>query len=102
MRCPKTPSPAETLRPGSSRMCRRMPPGAAVCRGLWTIRGQELEASSLVSRDKQQGPRTSPGASRPIIETPTGRTCPSQGTSLRWGRPRRPHCLRSPLQLREW
>ncbi len=31
MRCPKTPSPVETLRTGSSRMCRRTPPKAAVC-----------------------------------------------------------------------
>ncbi|QUW93735.1 hypothetical protein KE639_04986 [Streptomyces sp. V17-9] len=49
MRCPKTPSPAETLRPGSSRMCSRMPLGAGVCRGLWTIRGQDLGLSLLVS-----------------------------------------------------
>ncbi len=38
-RCPKTPSPAETLGAGSSRMRRRVRPGAAVCRGLWTRRG---------------------------------------------------------------
>ncbi len=48
MRCPKTPSPAETLRSGSSRMCSRMPLGAGVCRGLWTIRGQDLGLSLLV------------------------------------------------------
>jgi hypothetical protein len=39
MRCPKTPSPAETLRPGSSRMRRRKRPRAAVCRAVdeaWT------------------------------------------------------------------
>lgn len=30
-------------------MRRRVPPEAAVCRGLWTIRGQDLGASSLVS-----------------------------------------------------
>ncbi len=45
MRCPKTPSPAETLRAGSSRMCRRVRPGAGVCRGLWTRRGRDLGAS---------------------------------------------------------
>lgn len=56
IRCPKTPSPAETLRPGSSRMCRRMRPGAAVCRRLWTIRGQDLETSAQVSPGKRQGP----------------------------------------------
>ncbi len=50
MRCPKTPSPAETLRPGSSRMCRRVRPGAALGRGPWTIRGQDLGAFPLVSR----------------------------------------------------
>lgn len=59
---PKTPSPAETLRPGSSRMCRRVPPGAAVCQGLWTRRGRDLDASAQVSAGKRQGPRTRPGA----------------------------------------
>jgi hypothetical protein len=34
MRCPKTPSPAETLRPGSWRLCRRVPPGATARLGL--------------------------------------------------------------------
>jgi hypothetical protein len=31
MKCPKTPSPVETLRPGSSRMCSCMPPEVGVC-----------------------------------------------------------------------
>lgn len=56
MRCPKTPSPAETLRPGSSRMCSRMPLGAGVCRGLWTIRGQDLGLSPLVRPEVSGGP----------------------------------------------
>jgi hypothetical protein len=49
MRCLRTPSPAETLRPGSSRMCRPMPLGAGVCRGLWTRRGRDLGASPQVT-----------------------------------------------------
>ncbi|EHN80057.1 hypothetical protein SMCF_409 [Streptomyces coelicoflavus ZG0656] len=66
MRCPKTPSPAETLRPGSSRMCRRMPLGAGVCRRLWTIRGQDLGLSPLVS------PRVYGGAVSRRPATPHG------------------------------
>ncbi len=56
MRRPKTPSPAETLRPGSSRMCRRMPPEAAVCRGLWTRSGRDLEVSPQVRSRKRRSP----------------------------------------------
>lgn len=58
MRCPKTPSPAETLRPGSSRMCRRVRPGAGVCRDLWTRRGRDLGASPQVRPWKARGPWT--------------------------------------------
>lgn len=55
MRCPKTPSPAETLRPGSSRMRRRMQPEAVPCRGLWTRRGRDLGTSLQVSPQKRRG-----------------------------------------------
>lgn len=48
MRCPKTPSPAETLRSGSSRLCGCARPEAGVCRGLWTRRGRDLGASPQV------------------------------------------------------
>ncbi|SHH95494.1 hypothetical protein SAMN05444521_2827 [Streptomyces sp. 3214.6] len=56
MRCPKTPSPAETLRVGSSRMCRRMQPEAGVCRGSWTRRGRDLEASPQVRPRNDEAP----------------------------------------------
>lgn len=49
MRCPKTPPSALSLRTGSSRMCRRVPPGAALCRGLRTRRGRDLGASPQVT-----------------------------------------------------
>ncbi len=84
MRCPKTPSPAETLRPGSSRMCRRMPPGAGVCRGPWTIRGQDLGASSLVSPE--------------VSEVPVSRRpATPQEAEAASGRPAAPLAARSPL-----
>jgi hypothetical protein len=56
MRCPKTPSPAETLRPGSSRICRRVSPGAGICRCLWTRRGRDLGASSQVGPGNDEAP----------------------------------------------
>ncbi|CAL9438374.1 hypothetical protein SUDANB132_02187 [Streptomyces sp. enrichment culture] len=84
MRCPKTPSPAETLRPGSSRMCRRVPPEAAVCQGPWTIRGQDLGASSLVSPEVSEGP-----VSR--------RPATPQEAEAASGRPAAPPAARSPL-----
>lgn len=82
MRCPKTPSPAETLRPGSSRMCRRVLPGAAVRRGLWTVRGQDLGASSLVSPE--------------VSEVPVSRR-PATPQEAAPGRPAAPLAVRSPL-----
>jgi hypothetical protein len=59
MRCPKTPSPAETLRPGSSRMCSRKQPEAAVCQRLWTRRGRDLGTSPQVRSGKSEA-RTAP------------------------------------------
>ncbi len=47
-------------------MCSRMPLGAGVCRALWTIRGQDLGLSPLVS------PRVSGGAISRRPATPQG------------------------------
>lgn len=43
-------------------MRRRVSPKVGVGRGLWTIRGQDLEPSAQVSPENSEGPRTGPGA----------------------------------------
>lgn len=56
MRCPKTPSPAETLRPGSSRVCSHVVPIAATCPHLRTSPGRVLQrcpGRATLSRNSQ-------------------------------------------------
>ena len=61
MRCPKTPSPAETLGTGSSRMCSRALPKAGPGRRPRMGRGGDLGASSQVSSGKRESAWAVPG-----------------------------------------
>lgn len=82
-RCLKTPPPVQKLRTGSSRIGKRMRVGAAVCRGLWTIRGQSLGAPVQISPANRRPGDVDPSRPRLYLVGGTQPSTPLPETKFR-------------------